>query len=212
MKKSNNFKDNLVNTLWLYILCFSVMWGVYFVNNVLAHGALTIGILPRHLDMDQIVAIFSSWAFHANKAHIVGNSITLSIILWALPVLEKKPFSIFWLLIFLSGSFTWLIAFSGTSHIGASGLIYALFGYIITQAIYSRKFSYILLSAVLVFHFYASFFSGLVPQKEISLAAHFGGFIAGILVSYMLHEKPTNKYFSQSNTNKSRFFNIFQKK
>lgn len=213
MNENLSFENNLKNTLWLYLFCFGAMWLIYLLNNVVTNGALTLGISPRRLEFTEFISIFTSWMFHGNKPHIIGNSLALVMILWALPVFEKRPFYIFWLLVFFSGCFTWLLAFSGTIHIGASGLIYALFGYIITQAIYAKKFTYMLLSAVLIFYFYASFFSGLIPQKNISLAGHFGGFIAGIFTAFILHEKPKPSYFeSRTKTRKYSFFNFFQKK
>ncbi len=74
-------------------------------------------------------------------------------------------------------------------HVGASGLIFALYGYVIGSAIIRRKISYIAFLIIFGTSYFYSLTRGLIPQEGISFAGHFGGLVAGLLVSYSLSYK-----------------------
>ena len=99
----------------------------------------------------------------------------------------NKMFAKVMLMILIGGALTWLMARNAT-HIGASGLIFSLWGYLLLSGWFSRKFKYIVVSMMLIF-FYSGMIFGVFPGKiGISWESHLFGFIAGILVSWFYHK------------------------
>ena len=186
---------------WVYLSIIGVMWLVFLFNNVALSGILNTmaGINPREFSLWEMLPLALSWAFHANYQHLLGNTMCLLGLLFILCILEPHSPLTLCALIVTSALATWLLGQAHTSHIGASGLIFAIFGYIITNAIYHRKWHYILASLIFVGVYYRIFVYGLIPQSGVSFAAHFGGFIAGILDALVLHRFYSSGFFNTSN-------------
>jgi membrane associated rhomboid family serine protease len=202
--KNNTFFSRFTNIIWTYLLIFIPMWSIFFINNVLLSGKLnTLGIEPRTVKLYEIIPIMSSWLLHMDHDHILNNSIVLAGILWIVALLEKRIFSLLTLLIFTSGSAVWILGSPHSIHIGASGLVFALLGYILSASTIGKKFIYL----IPLFLFGGSYWyvlkEGLIPQEGVSFAGHFGGFIAGILVGYFFgttakNEEPNLKPYRKS--------------
>ena len=92
---------------------------------------------------------------------------------------------ILFLLIVGSGAFTWLFG-STAVHIGASGLIFALTGFILVSSIIRKKWLYLLFVALSFSYIWYALYKGLMPQDGVSLSAHLGGLIFGCLSAYCL--------------------------
>ena len=86
----------------------------------------------------------------------------------------------------VSGLGVWLFGSSNSVHIGASGLIFGFFGFLITKAYFERSLPSIIL-AIFVFVLYGGLLLGAFPQRGgISWQGHLFGFIGGALSAYML--------------------------
>ncbi|MCK5231884.1 MAG: rhomboid family intramembrane serine protease, partial [Desulfobulbaceae bacterium] len=73
---------------------------------------------------------------------------------------------------------TWLFAGGGT-HIGASGIIFGLYGYLLLIGLFQKKIKYIIISIFILFSYGGMIFGVLPGQPYISWEAHLFGFIAG---------------------------------
>jgi len=87
-------------------------------------------------------------------------------------------------LIALSGFFTWM--FSSAVVVGASGLVFAYWTYIITTAIREKTTKTIVIAAVTLFLYGGLIFSLASFQEGVSWAGHFGGAVAGVIVGILL--------------------------
>jgi membrane associated rhomboid family serine protease len=84
----------------------------------------------------------------------------------------------------VSGLGTWLFGPSQTIHIGASGLVFGYFGFLLLWAYYRRSLATILLAAVLLL-LYGSLLWGIIPQNNgISWQTHLFGLIGGGMAAY----------------------------
>jgi membrane associated rhomboid family serine protease len=93
--------------------------------------------------------------------------------------------------VIISGLGIWLIAPSNTVHLGASGLIFGYFGYLLLRSYFERSLSSILWS-VLVLFLYGGMIWGVLPQQVgISWQSHLFGFIGGGLAAYGLTQWST---------------------
>lgn len=183
-------KEKSKEILIINILVFVPMWAIFLVNNFLLQNALNDwGIHPRDFSVSALVGVMTSWLLHANWMHIAGNSSVLFPLLLMVCLLEKSPAWHVVALIALSGLFTWILGMPNSVHVGASGLIFALFGYILASLFIGKNYLY-LIPVILVGYFYSqSLVHGLIPQKEISFSAHFGGFIGGFLMGSFIHKQ-----------------------
>jgi membrane associated rhomboid family serine protease len=89
-----------------------------------------------------------------------------------------------------SGTLLWLIAKTGSNHIGASGLVYGYIAFLITHAFISRNKESIAASFVLIF-LYGGIVYGLFPEygrligKNISWEGHLSGALMGIALAFI---------------------------
>ena len=83
----------------------------------------------------------------------------------------------------MAGLGTWLVAGAGTSHIGASGLVFGWLTYLVVRGFFARRPGQIVLGIVL-FVMYGSVLWGVLPgQPGISWQGHLFGAVGGVLAA-----------------------------
>ncbi|MBP2279890.1 membrane associated rhomboid family serine protease [Psychrobacter sp. PL15] len=173
----------LKQVIGLYILVLIPMWGLFIFNKAILFGLWNIfGIVPRTLDLRSIIGVFTSWTMHGNFAHLLGNTLVLLQILFLFGLFENNAYRTILKLIVASGVMTWLIGSPLSIHIGASGLCFAMLGYMIGGAVFARRWGYLIACIVMGTGYWLTIKQGLIPQQGISFAAHFGGLCAGLLL------------------------------
>ncbi len=173
----------LKQVIGLYAFVLVPMWGMFFLNKIALFGLWNIfGIVPRTLDLRSMVGVFASWTMHGNFAHLLGNTLLLLQILFLFGLFENNAYRTILKLIVASGMMTWLIASPLSIHIGASGLCFAMLGYMIGGAVFARRWGYLIACIVMGAGYWLTIKQGLMPQQGISFAAHFGGLCAGLLL------------------------------
>ncbi|MCG3882264.1 rhomboid family intramembrane serine protease [Psychrobacter sp. Ps3] len=167
----------------LYAFVLVPMWGMFFLNESVLFGLWNIfGIVPRTLDLGSMIGVIASWTMHGNFAHLMGNTFILLQILFLFGLFENNAYRTILKLIIASGVATWVIASPLTIHIGASGLCFAMLGYMIGGAVFARRWGYLLACIVMGTGYWLTIKQGLMPQPGVSFAAHFGGLCAGLLI------------------------------
>ncbi len=175
--------SRLKQVIGLYAFVLIPMWGMFFLNETVLFGIWNIfGIVPRTLDVGSMIGVFASWTMHGNYAHLLGNTITLLQILFLFGLFENNAYRTTLKLIVASGAVTWLIGSPLSIHIGASGLCFAMLGFMIGGAVFARRWGYLLACIIMGTGYWLIIKQGLMPQSGISFAAHFGGLCAGLLI------------------------------
>ncbi len=91
-------------------------------------------------------------------------------------------FEISIIIILVGGTALWLFGRS-SYHVGASGLIFGYFGYLVSRAWYERSLKSIMMAFVTIF-LYGGIIWGLLPIfSRISWEGHLFGLLAGILAA-----------------------------
>lgn len=181
----------------LYAIVLIPIWFLFLINNVIMRDALNSlgGIHPRDFSFLSIFQIFSSWIFHGGGSrlegssifsHIVGNTKVLIPLLLIIGIFEKRPAVLVASLIGASGIATWILGSSNSFHVGASGLVFAMFGYIVASIFLAKRWLYLIPVIGMGSFYIYSIQMGLIPQAGTSFAAHFGGLIGGILVAFFI--------------------------
>ena len=190
--------SRIKQVIGLYAFVLLPMWLMFFLNDTVFFGLWNIfGIVPRTLDIGSMIGVFASWTMHGNFSHLLGNSLTLMQILFLFGLFENNAYRTILKLIVASGIMTWIIASPLSIHIGASGLCFAMLGYMIGGAVFARRWGYLLACIVMGAGYWLTIKQGLIPQQGISFAAHFGGLCAGLLLganSKHAYKKINNRY------------------
>ena len=141
------------------------------------------GIRPR--ETIGLIGIVTSPLLHGSFAHVLGIVIALMIFGAMIAFKEERDLYLTTLVsIFVGGLGVWLLAGAG-NHIGASGVVFGLFGYLISSGIFQRRIGGSLLS-VFVFLGWGTMLFGVLPgQLGISWEGHLFGFGAGVLSAWI---------------------------
>lgn len=173
----------LKQVIALYLFVLIPMWGMFYINDVFLFGLWNIfGIAPRTFDLRSLIGVFASWTMHIDFAHLMNNTFLLLQILFLFGLFESNAFRTIVKLIIASGIMTWLIGSPLSMHIGASGLCFAMLGYMVGGAIFAGRWGYLLACIIMGAGFWLTVMQGLIPQQGISFAAHFGGLCVGLLL------------------------------
>ena len=186
-----NLNLNKIGNLTLFFkrIKFSIFIYVIRLASITVCSLFQLNVLAiKPLDFDGLWKIGTSWLTHENFEHYKNNMIILSQLLLVFLLVEKNK-SILILLILFSGFFTWLLGGSGL-HLGASGLIFALIGYMFLSIF--RNIWYLIFIIVMSSQLFYIVFHGLIPSQEISFSGHFGGFISGLLIAYFANKNRKN--------------------
>jgi membrane associated rhomboid family serine protease len=122
---------------------------------------------------------------HGNAAHLAAN-LPPFIILGALVLRhgEHAFLKVALLIALASGLLLWLLGRSA-AHMGASGVIFGFFGYLIALAYFSRSMTDVLVAGAVVL-VYGSMLAGIKPARNgTSFEGHFFGLVAGIATAWL---------------------------
>ena len=166
----------------LSVLAFvGFIWAVYLINLPLALAEFNLnrfGLEPRTLH--GLIGIFTMPFLHDGLNHVLGNTVPLVVLLLMLAFTRPNPKRVIICLTVMSGTMLWVLGRHKT-HVGASGLIYALAAYLMATGIYERKVVSAI-TAVLVGVLYGgTLFWGLLPiaAEHVSWEGHLLGAVSG---------------------------------
>lgn len=157
----------------------AALWTVELVDSLLLGNRLNrYGIRPRRLR--GLGGVVIAPLLHGDLAHLAANTIPFMVLGWFIMVRYLPDFFIVTAIVWIcSGLGIWLIAPSKTNHIGASGLVFGYFGFLLLQGYFERSLVAIAL-AVLSGLLYGGSIWGLLPiRKGRSWQGHLFGFLAG---------------------------------
>jgi membrane associated rhomboid family serine protease len=189
--------------LYVVVSWLSFLWLVFIVDIVLRARshiwiANWLGLRPR--EIDGLIGIITSHMLHANVAHIVANSVSLLLLGWVSCGYSRTLTGVaVGYSMVTAGIFTWCFgswATPGAVHVGASGIIFGLIGWLIANGIF-RRGCFPLFLGLVVFVLYGGALWGALPPPEdgngkvapISWEMHLGGLIGGIMASWHLRKE-----------------------
>ena len=158
-----------------------VIWVVEGVNVLLGHRLNLFGIYPRSLA--GLSGIVLAPVLHVNPAHALANTVPLLVLGWLVSLHGRARFiRVAVVVSLLTGSAVWLFARSAY-HVGASGLVFGLFGYVLGRAWWERSWPAILSAAAAV-ALYGGLVWGIVPARAVSFESHLFGLLAGVAMAW----------------------------
>jgi membrane associated rhomboid family serine protease len=150
------------------------------------------GIVPDHLS--SLGDIFTAPFLHFSWAHIEGNSIPL-FVLGVLAAYRSIPrFLLMSLIVAVtSGLAVWLFQSGNSVTVGASGLIFGYFGYVLVRGFVDRNAVDIVVGLVAGALYWTILTVAIPGTPGVSWIGHVGGLVGGVLAAWLLRAPTPGK-------------------
>lgn len=172
------------------LLIVGAMWIVFGIDS-LSGGRVRFlpGIVPR--SQEGLAGIVTAPFVHLDLDHLVTNTIPL-LVLGALVLLGgvNRFLTVFAITGAIAGAGTWLIGSPRSIHIGASGIIFGLLGYLLFRSVFDRRISSFVVTLLVAVGYGGALTTALIPSAGVSWSGHLSGFIGGFLAARFLHARP----------------------
>lgn len=167
------------------------LWLLELVDTFVLHQALNAyGVAPRSLG--GLLGILTAPFLHGDLTHLASNTFPLLLFSWLIMMRDNREWGFSTAIVMLtSGLGTWLIGGANSVHIGASGLVFGYFGYLLSMGIFQRKLGAILLSLIIGVT-YGGIAFGMVPflvPGFISWQMHLFGFLGGVFAAWSVNRR-----------------------
>lgn len=166
---------------FIIMICF-VLIAIEVINMFTGRMLSSFGVIPRNIE--SLPMIFTSPFVHGNLAHLIANITTLVVMLLLMMTQNQRRmiWISIWLIIF-TGLCVWLFGRSAI-HLGASGIIYGYFGFLLLAGWRSKRKRMMLISVVVAL-VYGSLLFGVLPTRGfVSWESHLFGFIGGLIAAW----------------------------
>lgn len=164
------------------------LWLLEIVDQFSGNQLDSFGIQAQELD--GLPGILAAPFLHAGWDHLISNSVPF-FVLGFLVLLDglARWLAVSVISIAASGLTAWLLTPDNTIILGASGLIFGWFTYLLARGIWSRRPGQVVI-AILVLLIYGGLIFGVLPGAAgISWQAHLGGAVGGVLAAWLLHRR-----------------------
>jgi membrane associated rhomboid family serine protease len=164
-------------------IALAAMWGLEIIDAIAGQALNSWGILPR--EASGLIGIPLAPLLHGDFGHLAANTVPFAVLAFFTLLRGVKTFALVTAFsVVVGGLLVWLMGASAY-HIGASGLIFGYFGYLLAAGFFERSFKSILL-AVLVGLLYGGMIFGVMPGRPgVSWEGHLFGAVAGAAFAWL---------------------------
>jgi len=196
-RASERARHNFRLAVKLALAFVALLWLIELLNLGLELGVEGFGVRPRELA--GLPGILFAPLVHADFAHLFSNSLPLIVAGTAMLFLYPQSALRVLPAIYLGpGIAVWLFARGGSSHLGASGLVYGLVSYIFVAGLIRRDRRAIAAS-LLVSFMYGALVWGVLPIKRgVSWETHLAAALIGVALAIVLRhlDAPPRRRYS----------------
>ena len=169
---------------WVAVF-LAIIWGIEVVN--LLTGRMLnawLGLIPR--SFSGLDGILFAPVLHGSVSHAAANSAPLAILGALMAVTApRNVVAATAIIVVLGGMAVWLFGATAV-HVGASGLIFGWFGFLVARGLVEKR-AIPLVVSVAVFLFYGAMIWGVLPgQPGVSWESHLFGALAGVVAAVFL--------------------------
>ena len=192
-----NEKQNILKSLLPPALIILLLWLIKLGEIITQTDLHHLGIYP--LKLEGLTGIITAPLVHGDIKHLSANSVPLFVLAACLLYFYREIAIKTAIIIYIiTGICVW-VGGRESWHIGASGVVYGLAGFLFFSGIFRRD-SRLLAITMLVTFLYGSLvwgvFPDFFPEENISYESHFWGLVTGsILAFYFRREGPKKKKY-----------------
>ena len=158
------------------------IWAVSVLAFYIPQLRYQLALLPRRLD--GLPGVLGMPFVHDSYGHLLANTMPL-LVFGAMLVARGVPYflGVAFAVALLGGAALWAFG-RDAAHIGASGVVFGLFGFLVVRGLYERRLTSIAITIVVTLSYGVSMLFGLVPiSGRVSWEGHLFGLLAGIVVA-----------------------------
>jgi membrane associated rhomboid family serine protease len=142
------------------------------------------GILPHHVS--RLPDIFTAPFLHISWQHIEGNSLPLFVLGFLAAYRGIARFLLVtFIAVVVSGLAVWLFQSNGLT-VGASGIIFGYFGYVLLRGIFDRNLVDVVVGVVAGLLYWGILEVAIPGTPGVSWIGHVGGLAGGIVAAWVL--------------------------
>jgi len=179
-------KKELYQAVFFAALLTALPWAVHIIGVFSALNMRQFGLHP--LELSGLTGILTLPFLHADWEHLISNTPPLFLLIFGLFLFYHHRAGVILLYLYLlSGLLTWLMGRLYSTHIGASGLVYALAAFHFVSGVIKkvpRQQAFALLVTFLYGGFVWAFFPTLYLGTSISWEGHLSGLLTGIFLAF----------------------------
>jgi len=162
----------------------ALLWVIQLSNWALDLGPAEFGVRPR--EAGGLIGILVAPLLHGGFSHLIANSPPLLVLGTAMLYLyPQSSLRVLPAVYFGPGIAVWLFA-RGSSHVGASGLVYGLASYILVAGLIRRDRRAIAASLVVCFMYGALVWGVLPIERGVSWETHLAAALIGVAFAITL--------------------------
>jgi membrane associated rhomboid family serine protease len=185
----NQFETNSKIVFGYPTLLVIFMWSMQLLDYTASFDFIQLGLYPRKLT--GLIGIITSPFIHSSEdiKHILSNSVPIFVLLSSLIYFYKEIAAKVILIIWLGGGFlTWIYA-RESYHVGMSGVIYGLTGFLFASGAI-RKYKPLMGLSLFVVFLYGSLIWGVFPlEAKVSWEGHLSGLILGVMAAIIYRKE-----------------------
>jgi membrane associated rhomboid family serine protease len=162
----------------------SICFVLQIINSFPGINLNGLGIYPRSIQ--GLIGILCAPFLHGSWWHFISNMVPFVVLSWLICQYSVKRFyTVFIFTALVGGLLVWAFGRSNI-HVGLSGVIYGLWGFILCYGLVRRSLKSIFI-AIVVAVLYSGFIWGVLPQRvHISFESHLFGALSGLFLGYKL--------------------------
>jgi membrane associated rhomboid family serine protease len=176
------------------LILLAVIWAVQIINWISDYRLnRTFGV--ESWDFRGLIGLIGSPFLHAGWSHIISNSVPFAI-LGVLIAFEgtRRYWLVTGITAISSGLFAWVVNSPHTLTVGASGVVFGYFGYLMVRAFFApsvgRGILYGAIALVIGTLYGLTMLTGIFAAgAHVSWQAHLGRAIGGAIAAYLLRPK-----------------------
>jgi membrane associated rhomboid family serine protease len=183
------YASRMLGAFFVTLVLLGACWAIEIVNYN-NEGALGSRYGIRSHDTDQLWHIFTAPFLHANLDHLTANSVPLAIFAFLAALRGVARFIAVSLIVMVaSGLGVWFLSAPDTVTVGASGLIFGYFGYLLARGFVEHRPSDIVIGVLIAVLYGTMIFGALPGQPGISWQAHMFGLIGGVAAAWLTRRR-----------------------
>jgi membrane associated rhomboid family serine protease len=163
----------------------ALMWVLEVVDQVTSANLDQYGIKPH--DVGGLTGIVTAPFLHAGFGHLIGNTIPFLVLGATIALSGLARVAATTAIVALVGGLgVWIVAPTGTDHIGASGVVFGYASYLIARGAFSRNLLHLGVGLAVIAVYGTTLLFGFAPRDGISWQGHLFGAIGGVVAARLL--------------------------
>ena len=153
------------------------------------------GIRPREISGLPGVALAPF--LHEGLVHLLRNTVPVLVLGWLVALSGRWLFvRVAFVTGLTSGLGAWSFGMGDAVHIGASGIVFGLLGFLIARGWVARRIGWTVVSVAVGVFYFGTVLSLLGPEPHTSWSSHFWGFFGGMGMAWGLYRHEGRRLLS----------------